>query len=147
MNWNLNWIDSAPQEGTWIWIRMTGSGIKFMAIQRNSTQSECVESHIGDSVAQHNAFWLSQFVQIYLEYLIFPTLISHMSSTIMWICYINTVYTFFLIYPERNVEIMLTIHCNMWGAHNITIWQLKMSHLMRKIYKSNQNIFLIKYNY
>jgi len=35
-----------------------------------------------------------------LEY-VFPALISHMSSTIMWFRFIKTVYTFFLIYPER----------------------------------------------
>jgi len=32
----LNWL--CPR-GSWIWIGMTGSGIKFLAIQRNSTQS------------------------------------------------------------------------------------------------------------
>jgi len=30
-----------------------------------------------------------------------------MSSTIMWFCFINTVYTFFLIYPER-MEVNVT---------------------------------------
>jgi len=36
-----------------------------------------------------------------LQYLFFPTLISYMSSTILWFCFINTVYTFFLIYPKK----------------------------------------------
>jgi len=49
MNWNLNWIDSAPQE---VEFELEWSGIKFMAIQRNTTQ--------------RNAFWLSQFVQMHM---------------------------------------------------------------------------------
>jgi len=49
-----------------------------------------------------------------------------MSSTIMWFCFINTVYTFFLIYPER-MEVKWE---NM--VYNMTILKIKML-----IYKTN----------
>ncbi len=49
------------------------------------------------------------------EYNFLSTVISHLSSTNMSLCFINTVYTFFFIYPQK-LEVKCDNMPHRWGT-------------------------------
>jgi len=84
MNLNLNWIDSAPQEVEFEF------ELEWQEVELNSWQfKEIPHSHTIERMshrgAQHNAFWLSKFVQIYLQYLFFPTCLVQLCGFVLLI--------------------------------------------------------------